>query len=917
MKKIQTIVKSFAVFAAAAAFFSCSDIMNQTDYIRNEAPASEITEETDCAVIRFNVKEINKIEAEDFSKIEGARTVLPVVAVNDLTDFSIKGNRTGYSLEKTFGPYADITELSQANIVLPHAYAGQSWNFELTAKKGGTIFRSYVEDVELKVKNAENPDTEVNFVLSLYDVEEGNGNFSYTLDYSSDFAASVVTGVNVVFENFDYTDNCPVAEQNFNASNLTNKKFTITESNVPYGKYRAKITLYAGDQTAGYWQDVIHVYPDLTSSKTLNISLKKYIKFIYVLNEAGDATLEFTGDEFIKKSREINLPLPKRSEYVCIGWYTDSGLTQPFDSSALTENEVTVYAKWGQKNFTVPVDEAASLISTISYGTQEDPVCLALTGTYTEDVFENIKSAIETLINSLNGNPAPYFYIDLSEIEDLTEIPERAFENCSIITGIKIPATVTDIGQYAFSGCNSLEQITLPSGLKKIDQYAFQYTAIKQITIPKSVTELDRAFYQARDLESVTFEAGSELTKIGSCCFAETKLSSIVIPDSVTTLEWGSFNSCPLTSVTLGSGIKEIQSETFMYNSSLTSITIPEGITSIGNSAFRYSGLTSVNIPDSVTTIESSAFCNCQSLTTVTIGKGITSIGDEAFRYCPIESFTIDPDAAVHLEGGILYNTERTKIVAFTDSNLTSLSVPATITELPLNEIRALPSLESITVASGCAAYSSSNGVLFTKDGTGLLVYPSAKAGTSYTIPSGVTYVDSGAFKYTANLTSIDSDKTWYSKETLSGIFIASGPQKIYSEMVTNHSGYIFTIFDLNINSANVYNSQNLDMESGEYTIIKLDVEPYTYTIYEINTQADVTYCVSWVDSYSVDNYSNVPADLDLTDSVIYIYDNNFNLLKSTDDAPTLEFTATGKSYIAVVDRGNGSCNCAFRAYKK
>ena len=917
MKKIHTIVKSFAVCAAAAAFFSCSDIIDEADYIRNEAPASETAEGTECAVLRFNVKEINQIESEDFSKIKSARTVLPVVSINDLTAFTITGRRTGYSTIKTFGPYADITELSQANIVLPNAYAGQIWSFELTARKGSTHFRSYVEDVELKVKDAENPDTEVNFVLSLYDIEEGNGNFSYTLDYSSDFAASVVTGVNVVFENFDYGENCPVAEQNFTASNLTNKKFTITGSNVPYGKYRAKITLYAGEETAGYWQDVIHVYPDLTSSKVLDISLKKFFKFTYVLNAAGDATLEFTGDDFIKKARKMALPSPKRSDYVFSGWFFDAGLTEPFDASAVSGSEVTLYAKWGQKNFTVPINEAAGLISTISYGTEEDPMCLTFTGTYTPGVFQNIRTAIVTLIENSDGDPDSYFYIDLSGVDGLTELPELAFDGCSNVTGVNIPDTVTYIGRYAFNGCRSIKEITLPSCLEKIDQYAFRYTAITQITIPQSVQELDRAFIEAGDLESVTFEPGSSLTKIGSCCFASTNLSSIVIPDSVTTLEWGSFNGCPLTSITLGAGITEIESETVIYTTKLTSITIPEGITSIGNSAFRYSGLTSVNIPDSVTTIGSNAFYDCDSLTTITIGKGITSIGDEAFKNCPIESFTIDPAAAVQLESGILYNTERTKIITITDSSITSISIPATITELPVDEIRRLTSLESITVASGCTVYSSSNGVLFTKDGKGLLAYPSAKAGTSYTIPSGVTYVDSGAFKYASNLTSIDSDKTWYCKNEYQGIIVASGSQKIYSAMVSNYSTMTFTVFDLDITPQDFYNSQNTDMGSGEYTVIKLSGENCTYTIFEFNTQADTVYGVSWVDSYSVSSYSNVPQDMEPTDCMIHVYDNEFNVLTLTDDEPALQFTATGKTYIAVVDRGGGTCHCAFRVYKK
>ena len=53
------------------------------------------------------------------------------------------------------------------------------------------------------------------------------------------------------------------------------------------------------------------------------------------------------------------------------------------------------------------------------------------------------------------------------------KIPDNVFYNCSYLTSIKIPDTITSIGNSAFKGCSSLKTIEIPSSITVIADDAF------------------------------------------------------------------------------------------------------------------------------------------------------------------------------------------------------------------------------------------------------------------------------------------------------------------------------------------------------------------------------------------------------------------------------------------------------------
>ena len=226
-----------------------------------------------------------------------------------------------------------------------------------------------------------------------------------------------------------------------------------------------------------------------------------------------------------------------------------------------------------------------------------------------------------------------------------TSIPTNAFYDCSSLTSITIPSSVTSIGYSAFESCSSLTSITIPEGITSILSEAFRNcSSLTSITIPEGITFIGYSTFEGcSSLTSITIP--SSVTSIGHDAFNRcSSLTSVTIPSSVTSMDYLIFHDCPKlkTAGPIGGGYNiefgwttSIPTNAFHGCSSLTSITIPSSVTRIGGSAFvNCSSLTSITIPSSVTIIGSNTFWGCYSLTSITIPSSVTQIADSAFSGC-------------------------------------------------------------------------------------------------------------------------------------------------------------------------------------------------------------------------------------------------------------------------------------------
>ena len=107
------------------------------------------------------------------------------------------------------------------------------------------------------------------------------------------------------------------------------------------------------------------------------------------------------------------------------------------------------------------------------------------------------------------------------------------------------------LGDYVFFDCSGLTSLTLPSSVTKIGCYALSNCiGLTSLTLPSSITEIgEHAFLNCRGLTNFTIPSG--VTSIGTsaffCCYG---LISLTIPSSVTSIGGFAFNDCSgLTSI--------------------------------------------------------------------------------------------------------------------------------------------------------------------------------------------------------------------------------------------------------------------------------------------------------------------------------------------------------------------------------
>ncbi|MGM9825551.1 MAG: leucine-rich repeat domain-containing protein [Paludibacteraceae bacterium] len=377
-------------------------------------------------------------------------------------------------------------------------------------------------------------------------------------------------------------------------------------------------------------------------------------------------------------------------------------------------------------------------------------------------------------------------------------IGRGAFADCSFLTSITIPNSVTSIGRSAFEDCSSLTSVTIPNSVTGIGDYAFwDCSALTSITIPNSVTSIgDNVFSGCtslpiidniryadtyllepvdRTLDTYTIKEGTRW--IGQSAFSRcTALTFITIPSSVTNIEGSAFANCSaLNSITIGSSVAYIGARAFEGCSALAKTNYTGdiadwctiqfgGSTTLGFSSnpVSYSKnlyindnlITDLVIPEGTTSIGNNAFKDCDSLSSVNLPNSLTAIGMYAFNDCDSLTFVNIPNSVTTIGE---YAFEGCEL-------LTPVIIPNSVTSIGKKAFSKVPIIYNASSASG-SPWSAKKVIdcyvedylVYESEEKTQIIYSSPAIKGDIIIPNSVTLIEDRVFHNRTAITAIST----------------------------------------------------------------------------------------------------------------------------------------------------------------
>ena len=295
-----------------------------------------------------------------------------------------------------------------------------------------------------------------------------------------------------------------------------------------------------------------------------------------------------------------------------------------------------------------------------------------------------IKNGTAGLAYTLNDEKTAYKVTGIGEATDggiiipsqynglpVTEIAVNAFANCSIVTSVTIPDSITSIGRSAFA-CPNMKDVYFNASATNIEAFKGSYGLYNEyspgfnsditVHIGANVTVIPDDFrflfavsatpdgiYRAR-ITDIDFAENSSCREIGMRAFEWCNMiKHIRLPKSIKTISYNAFFDAiaELESITVEDGNEDYYSDgncligkssgELLLGCKNSTIPTDGSVKSIGREAFcKCNNLMSITIPDSVTSIGHLAFHDCYNLTSITIPDSVTSIGSEVFGDCDI-----------------------------------------------------------------------------------------------------------------------------------------------------------------------------------------------------------------------------------------------------------------------------------------
>ena len=370
----------------------------------------------------------------------------------------------------------------------------------------------------------------------------------------------------------------------------------------------------------------------------------------------------------------------------------------------------------------------------------------------------------------------------------ILSIGQLAFANNYDLTQCNIPTSVTYIcDNNPWGGCFNITyfkcespRFVIENGILYSADYRIAYGFIywrEDVRINKKTSFLaSNAFWSGKGwpnnksnliIKSIDV---AKVHNIGSAAFLGCESIEEIDISSASEVGDNAFEGCSkLKSIILSQRLKKIGKEVF-NGCLIPEISIPPSVETIDYCAFSSSGIESITIPESVNMINEFAFFMCDKLRSVIIQNPYIDNLCDIFRTCfNLMEITVQGDSLRYSSiDGVLFNATKSKLLffpmgkkasfyeipssvthieenSFFNEYLQSLTIPASVAQIS-DPPFSCENLKEFNVAKENLFYSSQDGVLFNKNKTELLAFPSSNSNSWYKIPSTVTCIREGAF---------------------------------------------------------------------------------------------------------------------------------------------------------------------------
>ena len=402
--------------------------------------------------------------------------------------------------------------------------------------------------------------------------------------------------------------------------------------------------------------------------------------------------------------------------------------------------------------------------------------------------------------------------IDLSKCINLTTVSDNAFLECSSLTSVSLPSSLSVIGSNAFQKCKSLTSVSFPSSLSFINEHAF---------------------YECSKLEIVNLSSCANLTSIGeSAFFGCLALTSVSLPSSLESISDTAFMFCNLSSVVLPKSLTTVGAQVFNHNVNLSSITWD-----------AWNGETSLLWRDSFIGV-------CPTGGTVTVTNPIDDKHNtpellnylvekcklpESWRVLPNEVYDITDGVLKGFSTGFLENPS-----AY--SKYTTMQIPANVTWIDDDAFYST-STSTTTIPSFITRLTFAEGSQCTMIANGVFMDCSSLTSVDFSDATSLTFILECVFKNCSKLTSINFPSSLqsigdYAFQNCSSLTSLSLPNKVSS------IGYNTFQKCTALNSVDFSKATNLS-----------SIGPSCFEMCSSLTSIDLSWCInlSVIDGYAFD----------------------------------------------------------------